>query len=125
MELEASLNKIKIYERIGKYECIVKDSKLMRAIADVLKRFNYIKDYKVVKIGKFDYISIELAKKINDIKAIKPRFAVNIDDYQRYESRFIPSKDFGILIVSTPNGVMSNKEAKEKHLGGRLLAYVY
>ncbi|RLE82719.1 MAG: 30S ribosomal protein S8, partial [Thermoprotei archaeon] len=33
--------------------------------------------------------------------------------------------DIGILIVSTPQGVMSHKDAKNRGLGGVLLAYVY
>ncbi|HNR45412.1 MAG TPA: 30S ribosomal protein S8, partial [Methanofastidiosum sp.] len=36
-----------------------------------------------------------------------------------------PAKEFGILIMSTPNGVMSHKKAKEQNIGGILLAYVY
>ncbi len=56
---------------------------------------------------------------------VKPRHAVTVDEYQKYEMRYIPSRDFGILIVSTPKGIMSNKDAKEKHFGGRLIAYVY
>ncbi|MGD0511047.1 MAG: 30S ribosomal protein S8, partial [Candidatus Micrarchaeaceae archaeon] len=40
-------------------------------------------------------------------------------------SRYIPSKDFGILILTTPKGIMTNKEARENKIGGRLLAYVY
>ena len=66
-----------------------------------------------------------LSKKINDIGVIKPRHAVRLEEYQKYEARYIPSKNFGMLVVSTPKGVMSNREAKEQHLGGRLLAFVY
>ncbi len=120
-----ALNKIKIYEKNGEKECLIRNSKLLRAIMDTLKKYEYIKDYSIKKVGKFDYINIILNKRINEIKTIKPRFAVKLDEYQKYESRYIPSKDFGILIVSTPQGVMSNREAKEKHLGGRLIAFVY
>ncbi|MEM2568018.1 MAG: 30S ribosomal protein S8, partial [Candidatus Bathyarchaeia archaeon] len=38
---------------------------------------------------------------------------------------FLPSREVGLLIISTPRGVLSHKEAKEKGIGGRLLAYVY
>jgi small subunit ribosomal protein S8 len=31
----------------------------------------------------------------------------------------------GILVVSTPSGVISHKEAKQKSVGGKLLAFVY
>ena len=70
-------------------------------------------------------IKIKLLHRINNIKAIKPRFKVSKDEWVKWEERFLPNRWMGILIVSTPQGVMSNKEAKEKGIGGRLLAFVY
>ncbi len=123
--LADSLNKIKVYEKIGKDECMLESTKLVKAVMETLKKHGYILDSKPVKDGKFEKLKVTLAKKINDIGAIKPRHAVELSEYQKYEARYIPSKNFGILVVSTPKGVMSNVEAKEKHLGGRLLAFVY
>ncbi|MAG78181.1 30S ribosomal protein S8, partial [archaeon] len=56
---------------------------------------------------------------------IKPRFSVKIDGYEKFEKRFLLSKDFGLIIVSTSKGIMTHIEAKEKKLGGKLLAFVY
>ncbi len=123
--LADALNKIKVCENLGKYECRVNSTKLIRSVLETMKKNNYIKDFKEVKEGKFDFLSIELSKKINDIGIIKPRHAVGISDFQKYETRYIPSKDFGILIVSTPKGIMTNRDAKEAKTGGRLIAYVY
>ena len=75
--------------------------------------------------GKFKKIKVTLSNKINNIGVIRPRYAVKVDDFQKYETRFIPSRDFGLLIISTPDGVMTNRDAKEKKVGGRLIAYVY
>jgi small subunit ribosomal protein S8 len=44
---------------------------------------------------------------------------------EKYEKRFLPSRDMGTLIVSTPNGVLSHEDAKDQNVGGRILAYVY
>ncbi|MDE1834932.1 MAG: 30S ribosomal protein S8, partial [Candidatus Micrarchaeota archaeon] len=68
---------------------------------------------------------ITLSKRINDIGVIKPRYPITLTDIQKFETRYIPSKDFGILIVSTPKGIMTNRQARENHIGGRLIAYVY
>jgi small subunit ribosomal protein S8 len=43
-----------------------------------------------------------LSNKINSIGVIKPRYSVHKETIQKYESRYIPSKDFGILILTTP-----------------------
>ncbi len=119
------LNKIKVYENTGLYECEVPSTKLIRSVLEAMKKNNYIKEYEESKEGKFTVIKISLAKKINDIGVIKPRHAVGLGDFQKYETRYIPSRDFGILLVSTPEGMMTNREAKDKHIGGRLIAYVY
>ncbi|MGC8628843.1 MAG: 30S ribosomal protein S8 [Candidatus Micrarchaeia archaeon] len=123
--LADALNKIKVYEQIGKSECEIPYTKLVHAVVETLKQNQYIEKSEEKTEGNFKKLKIVLAKKINNIGVIKPRHAVKLDEYQKYEARYIPSKSFGMLIVSTPKGVMSNKEAKEKKLGGRLLAFVY
>jgi small subunit ribosomal protein S8 len=123
--LADTLNKIKLYESLGKYECVVPSTKLVKSVLEVMKSHKYIDGFNEEKEGKFNVIKIKLAKKINYLGVIKPRYAVGIDDYQKYEARYIPSKDFGILIVTTPEGIMTNREAREKRIGGRLIAYVY
>jgi small subunit ribosomal protein S8 len=42
-----------------------------------------------------------------------------------WEHRYLPAVGVGILVVSTPQGVMSHSEAQEKGIGGRLIGYVY
>ncbi|MEM0074306.1 MAG: 30S ribosomal protein S8 [Candidatus Micrarchaeaceae archaeon] len=123
--LADSLNKIKVYEHIGKSSCTLESTKLIKSVIETLKQYNYVVSAEEHKSEKFNVLEVTLAKKINNIGAIKPRHAVRIDEYQKYEARYIPSKNFGIIIVSTPKGVMSNRQAKEQHLGGRLLAFVY
>jgi small subunit ribosomal protein S8 len=120
-----AINKIKVYESIGMYECNVPSTKLIRSVLQTMKENSYIKDFEEVKDGKFESIKVILSKKINDIGVIKPRYSVSVNGMQRYETRYIPSKDFGILIVSTPKGIMTNRDARSKRTGGRLIAYVY
>ena len=68
---------------------------------------------------------ISLNGRINGCGAIKPRFSVKLRDMERHEARYLPAKDFGLLILTTPYGVMNNDQAKEASTGGKLLAYVY
>ena len=120
-----AINKIKVYENQGMYECTVPSTKLLRAVLATMKANSYIKGFEEQKEGKFKMLKITLSKRINDIGVIKPRYPVSVDDLQRFEVRYIPSRDFGILIVSTPDGIMTNRDAKAKKTGGRLIAYVY
>lgn len=120
-----AINKIKTNERIGKVECRLYSTKLLKAVLEVMKKESYIKDYEEYKERRFKMLKVMLSNKINSIGVVKPRYAVQNDTIQKYETRYIPSKDFGVLILSTPQGIMTNKEAREKKIGGRLLAYVY
>ncbi len=120
-----AINTIKTNERIGRRECNLYSTKLIRAVLDVMKKEAYIDGYEEFKERHVSMIRVRLSNKINGIGVIKPRYPITKDDIQRYESRYIPSKDFGILIISTPEGMLTNKEVKERNIGGRLIAYVY
>jgi len=123
--LADAINKIKTNERIGRRECTLYSTKLIKAVLEVLKNSAYISGYEEFDDGKFKFLKVKLANKINDIGVVKPRYSLAYELIQKYEMMYIPSRDFGALIISTPKGVMTNKEAYEKHIGGRLLAYVY
>lgn len=117
---------IKNHERIGRSQCIVKPtSKLLIDILKIFQREGYIGEFELMENKKGGQIKIKLVKKINDCGIIKPRFSVKYNELPKWEKRYLPAKDFGILMVTTPRGVMSHKEAKENKIGGKLLAYVY
>ncbi len=120
-----AINTIKTNERIGREACVLESTKFIRAILDVMKRESYIHSYEEFTDGKFKKVKVRLSNKINNIGVIKPRYAVTSKQLQSYETRYIPSRDFGILILSTPQGLMTNREAKAKNFGGRLVAYMY
>lgn len=121
-----AISTIKNYERIGKSECVVRPkSKLLVEILRIFQNGGYIGEFEVSDDGRGGSIRIKLVKRINDCGVIKPRYAVKRDEFQKWEQRFLPARDLGMLIVSTSKGVMSHLDAKEKGLGGRLLAYVY
>lgn len=121
-----AITNIRNHERVGKRQCTVKPiSKLLINILDVFQKDGYIGEFEILDDSRGGSIRINLVKQINDCGIIKPRFAVKHDDFPRFEKRFLPSRDFGTLVVSTPKGVMNHKMAKEKGIGGRLLAYVY
>jgi small subunit ribosomal protein S8 len=120
-----NINKIKIYDKLGKPECTVLRSKLMVAILKVLKEHNYIEDFYEVWDNKQGIIKVKLKKAINEIGVIKPRFSVKKNEWHEKEALYLPAYNIGHLIVSTSKGVMTNVEAKKLGIGGKLLAYVY
>jgi small subunit ribosomal protein S8 len=63
--------------------------------------------------------------KLNECRAVKPRYYVGIDKIDRYLRRFLPSRNFGTLVISTNKGLMGHKEAIKENLGGSVIAYFY
>ncbi|HIG98064.1 TPA: 30S ribosomal protein S8 [Candidatus Woesearchaeota archaeon] len=113
-------------EAKGFKECSIKpSSSLIRAVLDILGSHGYIGTYVVSEDGRGGLLQITLIGAINRCGAIKPRFSTGVESYEKFEKKFLPAKDFGVLIVSTQKGVMTHTEAKAKGLGGRLLAYCY
>ena len=124
--LANALNNILNAEKVGKPECIVKPaSTVIKNVLNILKQHNYIKSFEIIDNGKAGIIKIKLLGNVNKTGVIKPRFAIKKDEFEKFEKRYLPAKDFGIIILSTSKGMMTHYEAKEKELGGRLLAYCY
>lgn len=123
--LADALTVMKNAEKIGKGKCVVKANKLIGNVLKVMHDSGYIGSFETIDDGKGGMFKIELKGKIIDNRAIKPRFAVGVEGYEKFERRFLPARNIGLLIVSTPKGVMDHKKAKEMGLGGRLLSYIY
>ncbi|ENN96183.1 30S ribosomal protein S8P [Methanocaldococcus villosus KIN24-T80] len=124
--LANALNHLSNCEKVGKKVAYIKPaSKLIGRVLKVMQDYGYIGQFEFIDDGKAGVFKVELIGKINKCGAIKPRFPVKKMGYEKFEKRYLPARDFGILIVSTTQGVMSHEEAKKKGLGGRLLAYVF
>ena len=67
----------------------------------------------------------KLLGKVNQCGAVKPRFAIKKAEWSEWEQKYLPGAAFGMFVVSTPQGLMTHDEAREKGLGGRLIAYIY
>ena len=123
--LADALAAIKNAERVGKKECIIRASKEIKAVLKVMQDKGYIGSFEFIDDGKSGKFRVELKGKIIDCNVIKPRFSVRLDEFEKYEKRFLPERSFGLLILTTPKGIMDHNKAKELHVGGKLLAFVY
>ena len=113
-------------EMRNKRECIISPaSKLLGRVLRIMQLNGYIGEFEFIDDGRSGKFKVQLLGRINKCGAIKPRFPVQFDKYEDWEKKFLPSRDVGIMVVSTSQGVMAHREAEEKNLGGRLLAFVY
>jgi ribosomal protein S8 len=98
---------------------IGKSSKFLLRLLDLMKKDGHIK-YKLEDRG----LIIEIIK-LNDCRAVKPRFTTQVEQIEKYLRRFLPSRNFGKLIISTSKGLMDQHEAYKNKIGGSVIAYYY
>jgi small subunit ribosomal protein S8 len=120
------LSHILIEDRKGKGKILLSNnSKLIRIVLTLLKDNKYVGEIKETVDEKGGMLEVNLLGAINKIGVIKPRTQIKVADYKKYEKRYLPAFGFGVLIVSTNKGIMTQEEAIKQNLGGKLLAYVY
>jgi len=124
--LANALSSILNDEKVGRHESMTApSSKIIRKVLEVIKDNGYIGSFEEIKNGRGDSIRINLLGNINKCGVIKPRYSIKNDQFEKFEKRYLLARGMGILILSTPAGIMSHNDAKKKRIGGRLLAYCY
>jgi small subunit ribosomal protein S8 len=117
---------IKNNETRNKRECIISPaSKLLGRVLRIMQLNGYIGEFEFIDDGRQGKFKVQLLGRINKCGPVKPRFAVKVGKFEEWEKKFLPSRDVGIMVVSTSKGVIAHKDAEQKNLGGRLLAFVY
>ena len=103
-------------------------SKIKRSIAEILKREGYVRDYAWIDDGRQGTIRIYLKygpqkeSVINGVKRIsKPGLRV----YAKKEEVPRVLGGLGIAILSTPEGIITDREARAKGVGGEVICYVW
>ena len=120
-------NAIKAQHRVVE----IPSSKLKKEITKILFDQGYILNYKFVEsqASPVDTIKIALkydsVDKVNAIKCLTRVSRPGLRQYTGYKDMPRVLNGLGIAILSTSQGVMTNKEAKEKKIGGEVLCYVY
>jgi len=123
--LANALNAVKVSEGKGKHEIVVPASKLIREVFSILQREGYIGDFEFREDGKSGNIRVGLVGKVNNCGIVSPRFSAKQDEWEKWEQRYLPARNVGVLIISTSKGLLTNVQAREQNIGGRLLAFVY
>ena len=113
----------------AKHETVdVPASNLKKAIAQILLDEGYIKSYNLVENGNQGIIHITLkyqAKKEQVISGLRRVSKPGLRIYAGAGEIPYVLKGLGIAIISTSKGVMTDKKARELHIGGEVLAFVW
>ena len=106
---------------------LVPSSNIKLEILRVLKEEGYISDFAKIEDEKQGMISITLkyVNKTSVIKGIKRISKPGLKVYAKRNELPKVLNGLGVAIVSTSGGVMSDREARQKNLGGEVLAFVW
>jgi len=103
-------------------------SKIKRGIAEILKQEGFIRDVEFIEDNKQGILRIFLKYGANNERVITGIKRISKPGLRVYaKTGEVPKvlNGLGIAIVSTSEGVVTDKEARAKHVGGEILAYVW
>ena len=107
----------------------VPGSKMKREMTKILKEKGYILNYKFEEDGAKSNIKIALKynpeTKVSAIKSLVRGSKPGLRRYTNVEEMPRVLNGLGIAILSTSMGLMTDKEARQKNVGGEVLCYVY
>lgn len=122
------LTRIRNANSVYHAEVEIPASKIKEAIAHILKEEGFITDYKFIGNNKQGILKVRLRYSINKQKVIsgikrisKPGLRV----YAKHDEIPRVFGGLGIAIISTSQGLMSDKHARKASLGGEVIAYVW
>jgi small subunit ribosomal protein S8 len=121
------LNSIKTAGFVSKESVILPHSKLKESIALVLKREGYIKTYSVHEDGVKKTLEVVLAYKGKTprITGLQRMSRPSNRVYKGVSQIFPVKYGHGIAVLSTPKGIMTDKEARKEMVGGELLFTIW
>ena len=106
----------------------VPSSKMKLAIAEILLNEGYIKSYEEIKDDAQGMIRIALKYDEKGTKIISGLKRISKPGLRIYASKEeLPRvlNGLGIALISTPKGIMTDKQARQENVGGEVLAYVW
>ena len=114
---------------MAKHESLeVPASKIKRSIAEILKNEGFIRDYEFIEDNKQGIIRVFLKYGKNGervISGIRRISKPGLRSYVKADAVLKVLNGLGIAILSTSEGVMTDKDARAKKIGGEVIAYIW
>lgn len=121
------LTRIRNASKVRHERLVIPYSKTKERVLDILKEEGYIENYKKTTPNKHEELEISL-KYENGVSKISGLQKLSKSSQRKYVDRnHIPQskQGFGLIIISTSKGLMSDKNAKKARVGGELICEVW
>ncbi|XP_044471280.1 40S ribosomal protein S15a-5 [Mangifera indica] len=124
--LNDALRAIVNAERRGKSDVELKPiSTVMSSFLNIMKYRGYIKDFQVYDPHRVGRITVQLLGRVKDCRALTYRQDIKAKDIEKYTTRTLPTRQWGYVVITTPDGILDHEEAQRRNVGGQVLGYFH
>merc|ERR1719486_1374119 len=124
--LNKTLKSITNAERRGKRQVLVRPtSKVVVKFLQCMMKNGYIGEFEIIDDKRSGKIVVNLNGRLNKCAVISPRFDLTLRKFEDFTNAVLPSRQFGVLVLTTNQGIMDHHEARAKHIGGKVLGFFY
>lgn len=88
-----------------------------------MQSHGYIGEFELVDDHRAGKIVVNLIGRLNKCGVISPRFDVKVVEIEKWVTNLLPSRQFGVLVLTTSNGIISHQACRKTNCGGKLLGY--
>ncbi len=121
------LTRIRNAAKAKKINVDIPSSSMKKSMAEILKNNKFIEDYKVIEDNKQNILRI-LLRYSNGVSAISGLKKISTPGLRVYKnSKELPRvlNGLGIAVISTPKGLLTDKEARRQAVGGEVVCYIW
>jgi len=122
------LTRIRNANTVGHATVDIPASKMKKSIAEILVKEGYIKGFNIIDDGKQGIIRVQMkygADKERVISGLKKISKPGLKVYAKSDEVPKVLGGLGVAIISTSNGIVSDKEARKLGVGGEVICYVW
>ncbi|AEC06917.1 putative ribosomal protein S8 [Arabidopsis thaliana] len=124
--LNDALRTIVNAEKRGKASVELKPvSTVMSSFLKIMKEKGYIKNFQVHDPHRVGRITVDLQGRVNDCKALTYRQDVKANEIGQYTERTLPTRQWGYIVITTPDGILDHEEAIKRNVGGQVLGFFH
>ncbi|KAK1358367.1 Small subunit ribosomal protein S15Ae [Heracleum sosnowskyi] len=100
-------------------------SNVTSSFLNIMKQRGYIKDFQVHDPQRVKNITVDLQGRVKDCRVLTYRQDIKARDIEDYRLRTLPTRQWGYVVISTPNGLLDHEEAIRQNVGGQVIGFFY
>ena len=107
-------------EKRGKRQVLIRPaSKVVIKFLQLMQKHGYINEFEFVDDLRAGKIVVELTGRLNKCGVISPRYDISHTQMEDWVARLLPSRLFGVIVLTTSAGIMDHETARAKGVGGK------